>query len=98
MPAALCSVIEAEGRAKSASRSDWTGLVRPRMALSNPISVGRTNSPESHRRFDECDSRRTTQFCLEAGQLGEPLLEGGMGREEGGETHSALGDGRSEVE
>ncbi len=33
--------MEAEGSANSASRSDWTGLVRPRMVLSSPISARR---------------------------------------------------------
>ena len=60
IPAALCKVIEAEGRAKSASRSDWTGFVRPRMVLSNPISGWWSNSRGPHQGVEEGGSRRTT--------------------------------------
>src|SRR5664280_1321961 len=70
IPAALCRVIEADGRAKSASRFDWTGLVRPRMVSNNPISWGvRTRGR----------SRRPAHLGLECGELGEALVGGGMG-------------------
>ncbi len=39
MPAALCRVMEADGRAKRASRLDWTGLVLPIRELNSPISA-----------------------------------------------------------
>src|ERR1022692_5220307 len=38
IPAALWRVIEADGNANSASRFDWTGLLRPSRDANNPIS------------------------------------------------------------
>src|ERR1700722_5200094 len=99
--AALWRVMEAEGSAKSASRSDWTGFDRPRMVLSRPISRSRLlvhRSVVVRTPARAWQSRGLAQLGLDTGQLGESLLEGGMGREDGGEADAALGDGRREVE